>query len=63
MRYHLRWKHRDLDGVMALYHPDYPVPRLFQNRVIGHAELREYVRSQHAPCRRRGARAHRPYPR
>jgi ketosteroid isomerase-like protein len=22
MRYHLRWKHRDLDGVMALYHPD-----------------------------------------
>jgi hypothetical protein len=22
MRYHLRWKHRDLDRVMALYHPD-----------------------------------------
>ena len=22
MRYHLRWKHRDLDGVMALYHPE-----------------------------------------
>jgi ketosteroid isomerase-like protein len=22
MRYHLSWKHRDLDRVMALYHPD-----------------------------------------
>lgn len=22
LRYHLCWKHRDLDGVIALYHPD-----------------------------------------
>ena len=45
MRYHLRWKHRDLDGVMALYHPDVLYSDFFQNRVMGLAELREYVRS------------------
>ena len=45
MRYHLRWKHRDLDGVMALYHPDILYSDFFQNRVMGLAELREYVRS------------------
>lgn len=45
MRYHLRWKHRDLDGVMALYHPDIQYNDFFQNRVMGLAELREYVRS------------------
>ena len=22
MRYHLSWKHRDLEAVLALYHPD-----------------------------------------
>jgi AraC-like DNA-binding protein len=45
MRYHLRWKHRDLDGVMALYHPEVVYSDFFQNRVMGLAELREYVRS------------------
>ena len=45
MRYHLRWKHRDLDGVMALYHPDVLYSDFFQNRVMGLAELRQYVRS------------------
>lgn len=44
LRYHLCWKHRDLDGVMALYHSDVEYHDFFQNRVIGHAELREYVR-------------------
>jgi AraC-like DNA-binding protein len=45
MRYHLRWKHRDLDGVMALYHPDIQYNDFFQNRVMGLEQLREYVRS------------------
>ncbi|MDO8407155.1 MAG: helix-turn-helix domain-containing protein [Pseudomonas mandelii] len=44
MRYHLCWKHRDLDGVMALYHPDIQYNDFFQNRVMGLDELREYVR-------------------
>lgn len=45
LRYHLCWKHRDLDGVMALYHPDIQYHDFFQNRVLGLNELREYVRS------------------
>jgi AraC-like DNA-binding protein/ketosteroid isomerase-like protein len=44
MRYHLSWKHRDLDAVMALYHPDIEYNDFFQNRVLGLDELREYVR-------------------
>ncbi len=44
MRYHLSWKHRDLDSVMALYHPDIQYHDFFQNRVLGLDELREYVR-------------------
>ncbi|MFQ6573324.1 AraC family transcriptional regulator [Pseudomonas sp. UM16] len=44
MRYHLCWKHRDLDGVMALFHPDIQYNDYFQNRVLHLAELREYVR-------------------
>ncbi|WP_166360721.1 helix-turn-helix domain-containing protein [Pseudomonas akapageensis] len=44
MRYHLCWKHRDLDGVMALYHPDIQYNDFFQNRVLHLDELREYVR-------------------
>jgi len=43
MRYHLCWKHRDLDGVMALYHPDIQYNDFFQNRTLGLDELREYV--------------------
>lgn len=45
MRYHLCWKHRDLDGVMALYHPDIQYHDYFQNRVLGYDELRDYVRA------------------
>lgn len=44
MRYHLSWKHRDLDSVMALYHTDVQYNDFFQNRVLGLDELREYVR-------------------
>ncbi|WP_371919483.1 helix-turn-helix domain-containing protein [Pseudomonas sp. SDI] len=43
MRYHLCWKHRDLDGVMALYHPAVRYNDFFQNRVLGLEELRAYV--------------------
>ncbi|OZY41523.1 DUF4440 domain-containing protein [Pseudomonas fragi] len=43
LRYHLCWKHRDLDGVMALYHPDVTYNDFFQNRVMVLDELREYV--------------------
>ena len=45
MRYHLCWKHRDLDGVMALYHPDVTYNDFFQNRIMRLDELREYVQS------------------
>ncbi|QXI25768.1 AraC family transcriptional regulator [Pseudomonas vanderleydeniana] len=45
LRYHLRWKERDLDGVMALYHPDIQYHDFFQNRLMGLAELREYVQA------------------
>ncbi|GLH19508.1 nuclear transport factor 2 family protein [Pseudomonas sp. RG1] len=44
MRYHLSWKHRDLDSVMALYHAEIQYNDFFQNRVLGLDELREYVR-------------------
>ncbi|WP_311886818.1 MULTISPECIES: helix-turn-helix domain-containing protein [unclassified Pseudomonas] len=44
MCYHLSWKHRDLDSVMALYHPDIQYNDFFQNRVLCLDELREYVR-------------------
>ncbi|WCM48791.1 helix-turn-helix domain-containing protein [Pseudomonas sp. WJP1] len=45
MRYHLHWKRGDLDGVMALYHPDVQYSDFFQNRVMGLAQLRDYVQS------------------
>nr|WP_177408750.1 MULTISPECIES: nuclear transport factor 2 family protein [unclassified Pseudomonas] len=45
LRYHLCWKHRDLDGVIALYHPDIQYHDFFQNRVLGYQELRDYVRA------------------
>lgn len=44
LRYHLCWKHRDLDGVIALYHPDVEYHDFFQNRVLGYSDLRDYVR-------------------
>ncbi|WAB97235.1 nuclear transport factor 2 family protein [Pseudomonas putida] len=45
LRYHLCWKHRDLDGVIALYHPDVQYHDFFQNRVLGYDALRDYVRA------------------
>ncbi|HDS1734604.1 MULTISPECIES: nuclear transport factor 2 family protein [Pseudomonas] len=45
LRYHLCWKRRDLDGVMALFHPDVEYHDFFQNRVLGYLELRDYVRA------------------
>lgn len=44
-RYHLSWKARDLDAVMALYHPDIQYHDFYQQRCLGHAELRDYVRA------------------
>ena len=44
LRYHHCWMRRDLDGVMALYHPDVEYHDFFQNRVLGYRELRDYVR-------------------
>jgi AraC-like DNA-binding protein len=45
LRHHLCWRHRDLDGVMSYYHPDIQYHDFFQNRVVGHAELREYLQA------------------
>ncbi|SFJ08853.1 transcriptional regulator, AraC family [Pseudomonas guineae] len=45
MRYHYSWKDRDLDAVMALYHPDIQYNDFFQQRCMGFTELREYVRN------------------
>jgi AraC-like DNA-binding protein len=44
LRYHFCWKYRDLDGVMALYHPDVEYNDFFQNIVLQHADLAVYVR-------------------
>lgn len=43
LRYHLSWKQRDLQAVLALYHPDVEYNDFFQQRSMGLAELREYV--------------------
>ena len=43
LRYHQCWKHRDLDGVLALYHPEVEYHDFFQNRLFGLAQLRDYV--------------------
>ena len=43
VRYHHAWKRRDLDAVMALYHPDIEYNDFFQNRSIEHSQLREYL--------------------
>lgn len=41
--YHLSWKHRDLEAVMALYHPDIEYNDFYQQRCMRLADLREYV--------------------
>ena len=43
LRYHLSWKHRDLEAVLALYHPDIEYNDFYQQRCMRLAELREYV--------------------
>ena len=45
MRYHLSWKDRDIDAVLALYHPDVEYNDYFQNRRLHLAELGDYVRA------------------
>lgn len=43
LRYHLAWKRRDLEAILAMYHPQVQYNDFFQNRSMGLAELREYV--------------------
>jgi AraC-like DNA-binding protein len=43
LRYHLSWKHRDLEAVLALYHPDIEYNDFYQQRCMRLADLREYV--------------------
>ncbi|WP_044873593.1 nuclear transport factor 2 family protein [Pseudomonas sp. LFM046] len=45
MRYHLSWKARDIDAVLALYHPDVEYNDFFQNRCMHREELADYVRA------------------
>lgn len=45
VRYHEAWKRRDLDGVMALYHPAIEYNDFFQNRTIEYSQLRDYLRA------------------
>ena len=44
-RYHVCWMQRDLDGVMALYHPEVQYHDFFQDRVLHYADLRAYVQA------------------
>lgn len=43
LRYHLSWRCRDLEAVMALFHPDIEYNDFFQQRSMHLGELREYV--------------------
>lgn len=43
VRYHEAWKRRDLDSVMALYHPAIEYNDFFQNRTIDYSQLRDYL--------------------
>lgn len=43
VRYHQAWKRRDLDGVMALYHPAVEYNDFFQNRTLDYSQLRDYL--------------------
>lgn len=43
LRYHLSWKARDLEAVLALYHPAIEYNDFFQQRCMRLDELREYV--------------------
>ncbi|GIZ11760.1 nuclear transport factor 2 family protein [Pseudomonas sp. NCCP-436] len=43
LRYHESWKRRDLEAVMALYHPDIEYNDFYQQRCMRLDDLREYV--------------------
>lgn len=43
VRYHEAWKRRDLNAVMALYHPAIEYNDFFQNRIVEYSQLREYL--------------------
>ncbi len=43
VRYHEAWMRRDLEGLMALYHPAVEYHDFFQNRTIDYAQLRDYL--------------------
>lgn len=43
VRYHEAWKRRDLDGVMAFFHPSIEYNDFFQNRKIEYSQLRDYL--------------------
>ena len=43
MRYHFSWKARDIEAVLALYHPEVQYNDFFQNRSMGRDALREYL--------------------
>lgn len=43
LRYHQCWKQRDLEAVLALYHPQVQYNDFFQNRTLGYTDLRDYV--------------------
>ncbi|MFZ6045202.1 helix-turn-helix domain-containing protein [Pseudomonas sp. CR3202] len=49
MRYHLSWKARDIEAVLALYHPGVEYNDFFQNRCMHREELADYVRAT-MPC-------------
>ena len=42
-RYHQSWRARDLEAVLALYHPDIQYHDFYQQRCLGLDELRAYV--------------------
>lgn len=43
VRYHHAWKRRDLDAVMALYHPAVEYNDFLQNRALDYGQLRAYL--------------------
>ncbi|MEH6350702.1 helix-turn-helix domain-containing protein [Pseudomonas sp. 3JA] len=45
LRYHMAWKRRDLEAILAMYHPQVQYNDFFQNRSMGLAELRAYITS------------------
>jgi hypothetical protein len=52
LRYHMAWKRRDLEAILAIYHPQVQYNDFFQNRSMGLDELRLCERHLAAPSRR-----------